>query len=207
MSKTKAKKLLGEYVKIVVDRGPMEKVHKVVLAHEVPMLRKRHGDSAVEVIGPAKDATTGRLIPKREVDANEEYSRLENLFGMNDNGRPLVEDVYGRRGSGYLRHAIRGGLRAIPTIDEASEDEEGDENEGEDTGSNDDGENGATLPATVEGIKAELDDMGIAYSDQMTHEDLSELLEAASQASSLNLDIPEDATLEDLQVLLEEEGA
>ena len=164
----------AQYVDIIIDRGPMAKISKQVLAQEVPLYRETHGAGSVQVLGVSTDEN-GKPLPRREVDGNVEYQRLANLFGADENGQPLVMAVYGRQGTGGLRRAILGGLSAIPVSDE-SEDGEGvtDENALEEADADGSGY------TNVDEIKAALIDMGVDYHSKAKRADLVELLDAAS---------------------------
>src|SRR5262245_45425020 len=102
----------GEYVLTTISRGPLESKTKPVLAHEVPLLRARHGDENVVVLSEGGAHSSAEVVP------DEEYTRLESVYGMMPDGRFLVEHVYGRRGSGQLRSAIAKGMKGIPDLAE-----------------------------------------------------------------------------------------
>ena len=79
----------ASFVVAIIERDIAEKPVVTVLLHEVPVLEAVHKKSIV----PADIAP---LVGSREVDLHEEYERLVNQYGEDENGIPHVERVYGR---------------------------------------------------------------------------------------------------------------
>lgn len=118
----------AEWAEVKVTRSPTEIHQKMVLAHEVVLLREIHGAENVVVLGPGveyfmneKRKLSTKPLPPKEVTPDDEFGRLQSLYGNSGeerDGPPLVEVCHGRRGSGGLARAIRGGLNAIPAVEE-----------------------------------------------------------------------------------------
>lgn len=88
------------YVKILVTRGPMEKIATVRLEHEAPLLAVLHGDDNVEVGEPVKARP-----PETTVEA--EHARLIRAYGNHPDAHvPIVEHVYGHPRTGKLAEAM-----------------------------------------------------------------------------------------------------
>lgn len=76
-------------VNVLVSRGKMMSVPRVVGEHEVPVLQSVHGENAVHVTGEAGEAPAP--------DAQDEYERLAQVYGIDrDRNATHVEIVYGR---------------------------------------------------------------------------------------------------------------
>jgi hypothetical protein len=80
--------MLAKRVQVLVRRDMAEIIGTVVFEHEVEILRDIHGDSNVEVMDSD--------YPDAEIDANEEFDRLGNTYGANDQGQMYVERCVGR---------------------------------------------------------------------------------------------------------------
>lgn len=77
-------------VRVEVMRDPLCKIHREVGAHEVAVLQAVHGDAAVSVV----DENTGSIAVH---DVAEEYGRLAQLYGFDNERRQMhVEIAYGR---------------------------------------------------------------------------------------------------------------
>lgn len=77
----------AKHVKVQVRRDMAEVISAVVFEHEVEILRDIHGAGNIEVLGGD--------YPVVEIDAEEEFGRLSNCYGRNDQGQPYVERVIG----------------------------------------------------------------------------------------------------------------
>lgn len=87
-------------VRVEVMRDALCKVPKEVGAHEVAVLQAVHGDAAVTVT----DEDVGTVTV---TDVGEEYSRLAQLYGVdNERRQSHVEIAYGRN-TGQLASALR----------------------------------------------------------------------------------------------------
>jgi len=122
-----------DYVKVIVQRDPMEKIPVIVPAHELPILEDVHGrESLVEVPLTKKEAAQlakqdqelrERIESERQAKADEagedyepltereqveaEHARLEGKYGMHPEIKQShVEHVYGRVTTGALKAAM-----------------------------------------------------------------------------------------------------
>lgn len=87
-------------VRVEVMRDPLCKISKEVGAHEVAVLQAVHGDAAVTVA----DENAGTIAVN---DAGEEYGRLAQLYGFDNERRQAhVEIAYGR-GPAQLSAALK----------------------------------------------------------------------------------------------------
>lgn len=80
--------MLAKHTNVLVRRDMAEIINCQVFEHEVEILRDMHGDANIEEIG-------GDFAPV-EIDASEEFDRLANVYGRNDEGQMYVERVIGR---------------------------------------------------------------------------------------------------------------
>ncbi|MCB4358427.1 hypothetical protein [Quatrionicoccus australiensis] len=80
--------MLAKHVRVLVRRDMAEIIGATVFAHEVDILRDVHGDSNIEEL-------EGEFEPV-EIDPAEEFDRLVNVYGRNDEGQIYVERVIGR---------------------------------------------------------------------------------------------------------------
>ncbi|MGI9302732.1 MAG: hypothetical protein ACR2RB_08510 [Gammaproteobacteria bacterium] len=81
--------LKTRHAQVQVTRGPLEAPVSQVYLHEVPILKAIHGDNNVNILD--EDDTA------REVDALNEYIRLEGKYGNKaPSDQPWVEVVFGR---------------------------------------------------------------------------------------------------------------
>ena len=76
-----------KHVQVLIRRDMAEVISTAVYEHEVEILRDIHGAGNVELIESD--------YPTVEIDENEEYDRLMNTYGRNDNGQPYVERAIG----------------------------------------------------------------------------------------------------------------
>jgi hypothetical protein len=80
--------MLAKHVSVLVRRDMAEIIGTTCYEHEVEILRDIHGHSNVEEVA-------GEFEPV-EIDENEEFDRLANVYGRNDEGQMYVERVIGR---------------------------------------------------------------------------------------------------------------
>lgn len=80
--------MLAKHVKVLVRRDMAEIISTTVFEHEVEILRDLHGDANIEEL--ASD------FPAVEIDASEEFDRLANVYGRNEEGQLYVERCIGR---------------------------------------------------------------------------------------------------------------
>lgn len=92
--------MLARYVQCHIRRGMSEVLAPIVFAHEVEILKEVHGDGSVTIIDDLPDH------PPVELDKDEEFSRLMNVYGDHATGQPLAERVYGR-GAEKLSDTLR----------------------------------------------------------------------------------------------------
>lgn len=79
-----------QYVKLIVDRGPMEKIAKAVPAYEVPFVVAQYGQHAVHANGEMSVSGFSR-------SATEEFNRLRKVY-LNEDGEPIMDGIFGRFG-------------------------------------------------------------------------------------------------------------
>lgn len=77
-----------KHVKVLIRRDMAEIISATVFEHEVEILRDIHGDSNVEQLDED--------FPVVDIEAGEEYDRLANVYGRNDEGQMYVERCIGR---------------------------------------------------------------------------------------------------------------
>ena len=80
--------MLAKRVQVLVRRDMAEIIGTSVFEHEVEILRDIHGDSNIEVLDTEYEP--------EEIDSNEEFDRLANVYGANDQGQMYVERCIGR---------------------------------------------------------------------------------------------------------------
>ena len=80
--------MLAKHVTVLVRRDMAEVIGTTVFEHEVEILRDMHGDSNVELTDKEHEVV--------EIDASEEFDRLANTYGRNEEGQMFVERVIGR---------------------------------------------------------------------------------------------------------------
>jgi hypothetical protein len=72
-----------------------------VFEHEVEVLKDIHGESNVEIVdGLADEAPV-------EIEAGEEFDRLNQYYGTSDTGQSYAERVFGRTARGLEAFAYR----------------------------------------------------------------------------------------------------
>lgn len=80
----------AKYVVALIERDVAEKIPVTVLLHEIPVLEMVHSKAVI------RPADIDPIVESREVDLMDEYDRLANQYGADENGIPFVERVYGR---------------------------------------------------------------------------------------------------------------
>lgn len=80
--------MLAKHVKVHVRRDMAEIIPAVVFEHEVEILRDMHGDGNIEEVESD--------YPAVEIDSAEEFDRLVNVYGRNDEGQLYAERCIGR---------------------------------------------------------------------------------------------------------------
>lgn len=80
--------MLAKHVNVLVRRDMAEIIGTTCFEHEVEILRDMHGYGAIE-------ETESDYEPV-EIDVGEEFDRLANVYGRNDEGQLFVERVIGR---------------------------------------------------------------------------------------------------------------
>lgn len=93
--------MLVKHVTALVRRDMAEVIPASVFEHEVEILKDIHGEGAVELAPEQPDN------PPFEIDASEEFGRLLQRYGENEQGQPYVERVFGRTARGLEAHAHR----------------------------------------------------------------------------------------------------
>lgn len=91
---------------IIIERDPMTKIPKLVAPWEVPVYRSQYGDEKVEINPNGDTEVEIADLP----DAEEEYLRLRDVFGIEpDTKQSHVDIVYGRGGQAIkpLKRAIK----------------------------------------------------------------------------------------------------
>jgi hypothetical protein len=81
--------MFAKHVQVLVRRDMAEIIGTAVFEHEVEILRDMHGDGNVTVDESIE-------YPAIEIDAGEEFDRLMNVYGRNEDGQPYVERCIGR---------------------------------------------------------------------------------------------------------------
>ena len=81
--------MFAKHVQVLVRRDMAEIIGTTVFEHEVEILRDMHGDGNVTVDESIE-------YPAIEIDAGEEFDRLMNVYGRNEDGQPYVERCIGR---------------------------------------------------------------------------------------------------------------
>lgn len=80
--------MLAKHVTVLVRRDMAEVIGTTVFEHEVEILRDMHGDSNVELTDKEHEVV--------EIDSAEEFDRLANTYGRNEEGQMFVERCIGR---------------------------------------------------------------------------------------------------------------
>lgn len=80
--------MLAKHVSVLVRRDMAEIIGTTCFEHEVEILRDIHGDSNIEEVESNFEPI--------EIDAGEEFDRLANVYGRNDEGQMYVERCIGR---------------------------------------------------------------------------------------------------------------
>lgn len=88
---------IAQYVTVLVNKTAMSKTPKTCLAHEVPLLEERFGPENVNLVSISKQG--------RKVSADSETTRLQRVYGQNEDGMTIFDIVY-PRGSGAFARAI-----------------------------------------------------------------------------------------------------
>jgi hypothetical protein len=95
--------MLAKHVTALVRRDMAEVIACSVFEHEVEILKDVHGDGAISL-------ASGEGIPDYapvEIDAEEEFARLMQAYGQNDQGQFYAERVFGRTARGLEAYAHR----------------------------------------------------------------------------------------------------
>lgn len=83
------------YVTAIIERDPMEKISRIVLPHEIPILEMVH-NKAVHV----DENHIPEVEPKEVENPQDEYERLMGTYGDDPKtGIPYVERVFGNLSS------------------------------------------------------------------------------------------------------------
>ena len=80
--------MLAQHKAVLVRRDMAEVIHTTVFDHELEILRDMHGEGNVEVLDTEFEPI--------ELDAGEEFDRLVNVYGRNDEGQIYAERCIGR---------------------------------------------------------------------------------------------------------------
>lgn len=80
--------MLAQHKNVLIKRDMAEVISACVFDHEIEILRDLHGESNVTEI-------EGEYEPV-EIDSGEEFDRLANCYGRNDEGQLFVERCIGR---------------------------------------------------------------------------------------------------------------
>lgn len=105
--------MLAKHVVAIVHRDMAEKIPATVFEHELEILKDIHGEGSVELAAEQPDT------PAVEIDAEEEFGRLMQHYGTNDQGQHYVERVFGRTKRGLEAHAHRPAKSARTRADAA----------------------------------------------------------------------------------------
>jgi len=84
-----------KFINVLVSLGMSTKIHKQVMEHEVAVLEEIHSVELLDDVGEV-----------REVDAGEEYGRLQACYGNDGDGVPYVQLAYGRLNTGGFEKAL-----------------------------------------------------------------------------------------------------
>lgn len=98
--------MLVKHVTVLVDRDMAEKIPTTAFEHEVEVLKEIHGEGKITLVTTAAD------FPPIEIDAEEEFSRLMNAYGSNEQGQFFAERVFGRTARGLEAWAHKPGKKA-----------------------------------------------------------------------------------------------
>ena len=104
--------MLAKHVQVLVRRDMAEIICTTVFEHEVEILRNIHGDGNITVDESVE-------YPVIEIDAGEEFDRLANAYGRNDEGQMYVERCIGRGPKQLEAMGIK--KRGRPAKEEAEE--------------------------------------------------------------------------------------
>ena len=80
--------MLAKYIKVLIRRDMAETIGTAVFEHELEILKDIHGEGNV--------TEADEECPTVEIDAADEYERLANTYGANDQGQMYVERCIGR---------------------------------------------------------------------------------------------------------------
>ena len=72
---------------IILDKGPMTKINTRVMVTELPLLRAKHGADKVTDVGPAGE---------KEINPEEEFARLQRVYGRYSDEVTWAEHILGR---------------------------------------------------------------------------------------------------------------
>jgi len=174
------------FTQIVIERDPMTKIPKMAAAWEVPVYRSQYGDEKVEILSDAIEMQISELP-----DANEEYIRLRDVFGIEpDTKQSHVDLVYGRGRAGVkaLEEAIQASVAGDIEAAQAVVDGEG-------------GADDETLEKRRGAYRDPLDEAGMSYDharavNDMGHRDpigLAKVIgESADAADAANRQVEAD---------------
>ena len=93
--------MLVKHVTALVHRDMAEIIPTSVLEHEVEILKDIHGEGNVSLADNQPDSAPF------EIDAAEEFGRLMQYYGTNEQGQSYAERVFGRTARGLEAYAHR----------------------------------------------------------------------------------------------------
>lgn len=93
--------MLVKHTVVIVQRDMAEKIPTTVFEHEVEILKDIHGEGNVSIADDQPD-----FVPF-DLDASEEFGRLMQHYGENEQGQSYVERVFGRTARGLEAYAHR----------------------------------------------------------------------------------------------------
>lgn len=167
-----------QFAKVIINRGPMEKISKVAPAYEIPLLLAKYGEQAVLLV----DACI--TVNKGERQASGEFARLRTAYPGDENTGdvPYVDVVFGRFGAREFARLFKDASRHALDLDEFFQvdiDEAFEDEPDEDEPPND------TKPIgklTKDELLALADEQGIEVADNATKADIIEALQTAHAA-------------------------
>jgi hypothetical protein len=86
--------MLAKHVVVLVHRDMAEIIPTTVFEHEAELLKDIHGEGKISLAEGMPD------FPAIEIDAEDEFGRLMQCYGQNEQGIFYAERVFGRTSRG-----------------------------------------------------------------------------------------------------------
>lgn len=166
-----------QFAKIIINRGPMEKISKTLPAYEVPLLLAKYGEHAVQLVDGCI------TVVKEDRQAADEFARLRAAYPGDEasNDQPYVDVVWGRFGAREFARLFKDASNYNLDLAEFFQADAVDEFEDEA-----DDEPADTQPSLGSLKKDELlalaDEKGLALAEDATKADIIEALQTAHAA-------------------------